>query len=69
MQTNLDELFSRDPLSLSDQDIVDIVQVLREQRAAWKLDASTSKRPKSATKARAEVIGLAKDIDLKDLGL
>jgi hypothetical protein len=69
--TTLDELFSRDPRDLTDDDLNTIIKILREQRTAWKIEASTTKRPKSAAKARAEAVGLAKGsaIDLKDIGL
>lgn len=33
--TSLDELFSRDPLDLQDQDISIIITELRKQRALW----------------------------------
>lgn len=48
--SSLDELFSRDPLELSDQDIDTIVARLRAQRAQFALsekDPKAHKKPKT----------------------
>lgn len=58
----LGELFSRDPLSLSDQDIDKIVEELRRQRAKWQEAEATGR--KSAAKAAAP-----SHISLADIGL
>jgi len=42
---SLDELFSRDPLKLSDADITVIVVELRRQREKWELSGTKSKDP------------------------
>jgi len=44
--SSLDELFSRDPLSLSDQDIDAIVSALRKQRGQFALsEKGEAKKP------------------------
>jgi hypothetical protein len=42
---SLDELFSRDPLQLSDQDITVIVVELRRQREKWEATGAKSTDP------------------------
>ncbi len=44
---SLDELFSRDPLKLSDTDIMTIVVELRRQREKWELSGAKSKDPEA----------------------
>ena len=63
---SLDELFSRDPLGLSDQDIGKIVSELRRQRAKWKLTEDLPKEAKPAKRA-AKKVNL--NLSLGDLGL
>jgi hypothetical protein len=55
---SLSELFSRDPLALSDQDISLIVQKLRRDREKWQVAES---KPKGKTSAHP-------DLNLEDLG-
>ncbi len=63
---SLDELFSRDPLQLSDQDIDTIVGKLREQRLDWVAKEAQGKAPRAKTaKAGPDV----KSMTLDDLGL
>lgn len=63
---SLDELFSRDPLQLSDQDIDTIVGKLREQRMDWVANEAQGKTPRAkAAKAGPDV----KSMTLDDLGL
>lgn len=61
---SLDELFSRDPLQLSDQDIDTIVGKLREQRLDWAAKEAQGKAPKAAKPSQA-----VKNMTLDDLGL
>lgn len=65
---SLDELFSRDPLKLQDQDIEAIVKALREQRTRWRAAelAGATRAPKAAA---PKVKPTKVDISLKDLGL
>lgn len=56
---SLQELFNRDPLSLSDSDIDRIVSELRSQRARWEQGQRTKKAPAQNAVA----------LDLSDLGL
>lgn len=68
--TSLDELFSRDPLDLTDNDIEKIVNELRAKRALW-LDAEAQgakKAPKAAKKA-VDTTGKSADDLLKEIGL
>lgn len=60
--TDLSELFARDPLSLSDQDIGRIITRMREAQAQYELGARApvAQRPKKSPKTN--------DL-LKDLGL
>jgi len=65
------ELFARDPLDLSKQDLTVIVEKLRGQRvrfAAGFADAGTpASRVSKATKAQAEATKVTGEIDLGDL--
>ena len=68
--TDLAELFSRDPLDLSKDDIQLIVQKLRDSRHRFNAgdkSAGTMTPPKTATGRAAAEIG--KQLSLKDLGL
>lgn len=50
---NLDELFSRDPLSLSDDDIETIVRVQRSKRHLWaQQEITKAAKPKRVPKAK-----------------
>lgn len=62
--TSFDELFSRDPLGLSNQDISLIVAKLRKDRSLWLL--AEAKGAKRAPKAKP---GEAADITLGALDL
>lgn len=67
--TSLDELFSRDPLDLADQDIDVIVAEYRRQREVWaKAEAAGAKRAPAPPKAKA-IPGPKKSVSLGDLGL
>lgn len=70
--TSLEELFSRDPLGLSDQDLDVIVAKLREERMRWQLAEAAGAKvaPKATTQARlAKKVGGAVPSILADLGL
>lgn len=58
---SLQELFDRDPLSLTDSDIDRIVTELRAQRARWEQGQSARAKKAPAQNAVA--------LDLSDLGL
>jgi hypothetical protein len=63
---SLDELFSRDPLGLSDQDIEQIVVELRAQRERFNAAEATGKRPTTAKPAKTAA---PEGLSLLDLGL
>jgi hypothetical protein len=66
--SDISELFDRDPLSLSEQDIGTIITTLRSQRAAFKLgekSAGKMAKPKAEKKPVSKVAA----IDLSSLGL
>lgn len=65
--SSLSELFSRDPMSLSRQDLLQIVKRLREARAQFNLGdmKAGSDKPKAAKAGK----GLGAQIDLSELGL
>jgi hypothetical protein len=65
--SELSELFARDPLKLSEQDIGTIVARMREAQAQHELGIKTVVAPK-APKEKKAVTGKALDL-LKDLGL
>jgi protein tyrosine phosphatase len=56
---SLQEIFDKDPLSLTDDNIEQVVQELRAQRDKWEL-------AEKKTKAKAQVVS---NISLEDLGL
>lgn len=65
---SLDELFDRDPLELSKQDLELIVQAFRAQRIRWEADGSTEpKKAKAADKKANELEN--KNLSLDDLNL
>lgn len=70
-QQDIAELFARDPLDLSKQDLTVIVEKLRGQRvrfAAGFADAGTpASRVSKATKAQAAATKVTGNIDLGDL--
>jgi hypothetical protein len=65
--SDLSELFDRDPLSLSEQDIVKIVARMREAAAQYEMGARAPVVPK-APKPKKTNEQIAANI-LKDLGL
>lgn len=71
--TPISELFSRDPLLLSDQDIDQIINKLREQRHKFVAGNITAGKPEAkksvAQKAGEAVLAKTGDIDLSELGL
>jgi hypothetical protein len=73
---SLDELFSRDPLQLAEEDIAKIVTRLRAERAKWDIEqaeaAAKPPRAKAGTAAKAPKVAkvIADDnLSLDDLGL
>jgi hypothetical protein len=70
-QQDIAELFARDPLDLSKQDLTVIVEKLRGQRvrfAAGFADAGTpASRVSKATKAQAAATKVTGDLDLGDI--
>lgn len=60
--SELSELFDRDPLQLTDQDISKIVARMREHQAQFELGVKVPVVPKPKKPSKAETI-------LKDLGL
>ena len=70
MMTSLSELFARDPLDLTKDDIQLIVQKLRDSRHRFNAGdkaAGTLTPPKTATGRAAKELG--DQLSLKDLGL
>ena len=68
--TSLSELFARDPLDLTKDDIQLIVQKLRDSRHRFNAgdkSAGTMTPPKTATGRAAKELGA--QLSLKDLGL
>lgn len=67
----LAEFFSRDPLSLSDKDIVAMVEQLRQQRHLWlQTEAEKANKPKVArAKAGSKLPPSVANIDLSALDL
>lgn len=68
----LDELMSRDPLSLAEADLEKIVQVLREQRKRWLVESQIKPvaRPAPKTPPSKRAASAADVAELmKDLGL
>jgi hypothetical protein len=63
--SDLSELFDRDPLQLSDQDIARIVERMRQAQAQYELGAKPGAAPKAPKKSTATK---AQDL-LKELGL
>lgn len=70
-QQDIAELFARDPLGLSKQDLIVIVEKLRGQRvrfAAGFADAGTpASRVSKATKTQAAATAITGKLDLGDL--
>ena len=65
----LDELMSRDPLDLADADLDKIVQVLREQRKRWLVEAQAPKAPTGSKAPKRAATAMDVAALMKDLGL
>lgn len=65
----LQELFNRDPLSLSTQDIEKIVAVMREQRKAFLAEESSAKAQGRAPKYKSVVKKATEGFDPSKLDL
>ena len=68
MNDSITELFSRDPLKMSQQDLDSIIAYLRNARAQYNLGEKSAgnMKPTKAKKSPAEKVS---SIDLSDLGL
>lgn len=68
MSTDINELFNRDPMDLTDQDIDAIIAHMRERRKDFKAAQLTGKKPaqKKLTKTQEKLANmkLAKDLKL-----
>jgi ferric-dicitrate binding protein FerR (iron transport regulator) len=62
---SLNEVFSRDPLKLSNQDLARVIAELRRARAKWVVEDQAEKKPR--VKAPPKAVKL--DVRLDDLGL
>jgi len=73
LESTIAELYSRDPLKLSDQDLDRIIERLRTQRARYAQGNMTAGKPevkKSAAQKKREAITRALGpVDLSALGL
>lgn len=58
-QDSLSELFSRDPLSLGQQDLDRIILSFREQRARFAANEAAGIKPHAGAKAKANKVDLA----------
>jgi hypothetical protein len=61
--TPIAELFDRDPMKLSEQDITRIIQSLREQRGRFVLGEKSAGKPASRAKPKAD----AGQLDINDI--
>ena len=71
-QTDIATLMARDPLELSDQDIMSIIETLRANRKRFKAgdaQAGSTKPKKETVKAKAAAESKSIIGDLGDLGL
>lgn len=72
-ETTVAELFNRDPLTLSEQDLMTIINSLRDSRKKFVAGSMTAGKPaakKTAADKKVEAIKKSVgDIDLGDLGL
>lgn len=66
-QTDIAELFARDPLSLSDQDIDRLVEKFREMRGQYVLGNAMAGSTKPKTAKQKTVEDLASKLDLSNL--
>lgn len=66
-ETDIAELFARDPLELSDIDIGRLVDKFREMRGQYALGNAMAGSTKAKTPKQKQVVDLATKLDLKDL--
>jgi hypothetical protein len=72
---SLEELFSRDPLHLTDNDVDKITASLRAQRRNWEVKENAPKAPKApkqtAAQKKVKALDLDKKLDISfdDLGI
>ena len=67
---DLDELFNRDPLKLTDQDLDKIISAVRAQMAQFDLTGKSPAKPKKAKKSLDEgPKAKPAQIDLSEIGL
>lgn len=64
MTTDINELFSRDPLKLSDQDIDAIIEEMRKKRHMFNSAPSPKAASKSLTKGQEKASKLNIELDL-----
>lgn len=69
MSTPIAELFERDPMKLSEQDLKEIIQSLREARSRFMLGDSKAGKVKAPAKPTIDTTKLAVDDLLKGLDL
>ena len=67
--TSLDELFSRDPLKLGEQDIITIVVELRRMRKNFAEAEAKPAKPKKLPKAAPLDKAIVAQLSLDDLGI
>jgi hypothetical protein len=65
---SIDELFDRDPLELSDQDVDKIVARLRQDREAWAADEASAQTSGKCTKRQPNRIPQSQ-LKIETLGL
>ncbi len=66
--SDITELFNRDPLDLSKQDIQEIIKFMREQRQRFAIEGVKAKAPAKKVDPK-KPLNKVKEIDLGDLGL
>lgn len=65
--SELSELFARDPLKMTDQDITDIVKRQRESQAQYELGVKQAGAASKAPKPKSDkTLALLKDLGLED---
>ena len=67
--TSIDELFSRDPLDLSDRDIAQIVDTFKKKRLLWEQEETTAQREGRRTRTPKQPKEAAKNISLDNLNI
>lgn len=64
-QTDMNELFNRDPLELSDQDVDKIIAYMRERRALFNAaPAAGKKKPASSNLTEGQQAAMKLDLNL-----